>query len=94
MSKQLKGIKIEVPEKLDNSERKWTDSQYLDKWVNTIQLWLIINVIDLDGAEALEVVAFTFKGSTLATCNHFRRDKDKTSKLYATTVRDFMSIHQ
>ena len=56
MSKQLKVIKIEALENLDSSERKSTDSQYLDQWVNAVQRWLIIEGIDLDSAEALEVV--------------------------------------
>ena len=65
--KELKQIKIEAPENLDSSERKWTDSQYLDEWVNAVQCWLVIKGIDLDSAEALEVVGFKHKGSDLAT---------------------------
>ena len=74
LSKQLKGIKLEAPENLDISERKCTHSQYLDEWVNAVQHWLVIEGIDLDSAEALEVVGFKLKGSALTTYNHFRRD--------------------
>ena len=83
MSKQLKVIKIEALENLDSSERKSTDSQYLDQWVNAVQRWLIIEGIDLDGAEALEVVGFKLKGSAITTYNHFRRDKGKTATFFS-----------
>ena len=76
--KQPKGIKIEALEKSECSERKWTDSQYLDEWVNAVPCWLVIKGIDLDSTEALEVVGFKLKGSTLTTYNHFSRDKGKT----------------
>ena len=83
LSKQLKGRKIEAPENLYSSERKWMDWQYLDKWVNAIQGWLVIKAIDLDGAEALEVIGFKLKGSSLTTYNHFRRDKGKTATFFS-----------
>ena len=67
LSKQLEGIKIELPETLDSSDSKWTDSQYLDKWVNSMQAWLIITGIGLDSAKALAVVRFKLKGSALTT---------------------------
>ena len=78
LSKQLKGIKIEAPENLDSLERKWTDSQYLDEWVNAIPRWLLIKGIDLNSTEAVEVVGFKLKGSALTTYNHVIRDKGKT----------------
>ena len=83
LSKQLKGIKIAAPENLDSSERKWTDSQYLDEWVNDVQRWLVIKGIDLDSAEALEVVGFKLKESALTSYNHFRRDKGKTATFFS-----------
>ena len=82
MSKQIEGIKIEGPENLNSSERKWTNSQYLDEWVNAVQHWLVIKGIDLDTTEALEVVEFKLKGSPLTTYNHFRKDKGKTATLF------------
>ena len=53
--------------------------QYLDQLVNAIQHWLIIKEIDLDFADALEVIRFKLKGSDLSTYNHFRRDKGNTA---------------
>ena len=90
--KHLKGIKIEAPENLYRSEKKWTDSQYLDAWVNAVQCWLVIKGIDLDSAEALEVVGFKFKGRTLTTYNHFRRDKGKNATFFSfmLVLRDFL----
>jgi hypothetical protein len=92
LSKQLKGIKIEAPENLDSSEKKWTDSQYLDEWVNAVQRWLVIKGIDLDSAEALEVVGFKLKGSALTTYNHFRREKGKDATFFSfmLVLRDFL----
>ena len=86
MSKRFKGIKIEAPENLNSSERKWTDLQYLDEWVNAVQHWLVINGVNLDSAKALEVVGFKLKGSALTTYNHFRRDKDKTAIFFSFMV--------
>ena len=82
---------IEVPENWDRSERKWTDMQYLYEQVNAVQYRLIINGLDQDIAEALEVVRFKLKGSTLTTCNYFRRDKGKTTTFYGfiLVLRDF-----
>ena len=90
--KLLKGIKIEAPENLDSSERKWTESQYLDEWVNAVQCWLVIKGIDLDSAEALEVVGFKLKGSALTTYNHFIRYKGKTATFFSfmLVLRDFL----
>ena len=82
LSRELKGIKIEVPENSDRTERKWTDLQYLDEWVNAVQLWFVINSINLDSAEALEVVGFKLTGSALTTYNYFRRDKGKTATFF------------
>ena len=79
MSKQLKRIKIEAPEILNSSERKWTDAQYANEWINAFQHWLVIKGIDLDSAEALEVVGLKLKGSAITTCNHFSRDKGKVA---------------
>ena len=86
------GIKIEVPSNLDSSERKWTDLQYLDEWVNAVQHWLVIKEIDLDSTEALEVVGFKLKGSTLTTYNHFRREKGKTATFFSCmlVLHDFL----
>ena len=83
MLKQCKRIKIEPPENLDSLERKWTDLQYLDQWVNPVQRWVVIKGIDLDSAETLEVVAFRLKGSALTTDNYFRRDKRKTATFFS-----------
>ena len=63
MSNQLKGIKIESPENLHTSEKKWKDLQYIHELVNAVQRWLVIKVIDLDSAEAFDVVGFKLKGS-------------------------------
>ena len=83
MSKQWKGIKIEASEILDGSERDWINSQYLDQWVNAVQCWLVIKGIDLDSAEALEVVGFKLKVSALTTYNHVRRYKGKTATYFS-----------
>ena len=92
LSQQIKGIKIEAPETLDWSERKWTDSEYLDEWVNAIQPWLVIKGIDSDSAEAVEVVGFKLKGRALTTNNHFRRDKGKTAIFFSLmlVLHDFL----
>ena len=92
LSKQLKGIKIEGPENLDSSERKWTESQYLDEWVNAVQHWLVIKGIYLDSVEALEVIGFKLKESAVTTYNHFRRDKGKTATFFRfmLVLRDFL----
>ena len=43
-------------------------------------------------AEALEVVGFQLKGSTLATYTHFRREKGKTGTFFSfmLILRDFL----
>ena len=92
MSKQLNGIKIETPENLDSWQRKWTGSQYLDDWVNAVQHWLVIEGTDTHSAEALDVIGFKLKGSTLTTYNHFRSDKGKTATFFTFMLvwRDFL----
>ena len=50
------------------------DSQYLDKWVNTVQRWLVIKGIDLHSADALEVIGFKLKFSALTTYTQFTTD--------------------
>ena len=83
MSKQLKAIMLEASENLYSSERKWTDSQYLDEWGNVVQSWLFSKGIGLDSAKDLEVVGFKLKWSALTTVNHFRRDKGKTATFFS-----------
>ena len=53
---------------------------------------MVIKAIDLDSTEALEVVGFKLKGSTLTTYNHFRRDKGKTATFFCfmLALRDFL----
>ena len=50
--------------------------------------------IDLDSAEALEVVRFKLKGSALTTYNHFRREKGKTAIyfIFMLVLRDFLIL--
>jgi len=80
MSKRMKGIKIDAPENLNNGDKKWRDSQYLDTWVNTIQRWLSMKGISLESKEALDFIGFKLQGSTLTTYNHHLiKEKDKAS---------------
>ena len=37
----------------------------------------------MDSAELLNIVRFKLKGSSLATCNHFRREKGKTATFFS-----------
>ena len=92
MSKQVKQINIKGPENLDSLERKWTDLQYIDKCVNALQQWLVINGIDLDPVEALEDIAFKLIGSPLTTYNQLSRDKGKTSTFFSfmRVMRNFL----
>ena len=62
------------------------NSQYLYKWVNAVQRLLVIKGIDLDSAEALNVVRFKLKGSALTTYNHFRRDGGKTAPFFSSML--------
>ena len=55
----------------------------MDEWVNVVQRWLVIKGIDLDSGETLEVVGCKYKGSTLTTYNHFKRDKGKTNTFFS-----------
>ena len=41
-----------------------------------------MKAIDVDNAEALEVVGFQIKDSALTAYNHFKRDKDKTGTFF------------
>ena len=82
MSKKVKEIKIEATDNLHSSNRKWTDSQYSDEWVNAVQCWLVIKGIVLHRAEPFEVVGFKLKGSPITTYDHFRRDKGKTATFF------------
>ena len=44
---------------------------------------MVIICIDLDSAEALEVVEFKLKRSALTNHIHFRRDKGKTATFFS-----------
>ena len=57
--------------------------------VNTVQYWLIIKEIDFDSAEALEVVGFKLKRSTLTPDNYVGRDKGNT----ATSFTFMLVLH-
>jgi len=76
----MKGIKIAAPENLNNGDKKWRDSQYLDTWVNEIQRWLSMKGISLESKEALDFMGFKLQGSALTTDNHHLiKEKDKAS---------------
>ena len=53
---------------------------------------MVIKGIDLNSAEALEVIGYKLKGSALTTYNHFRRDKGKTATFFSfmLVLRDFL----
>ena len=53
---------------------------------------MVINRIDLDSAEALEVVGFKLKERALTTYNQFRRDKGKNATFFSfiLVLRDFL----
>jgi len=58
MSKGMKGIKIDAIENLNRGDKKWRDSQYLDTWVNAIQIWLSMKGIRLESKEGLDFTGF------------------------------------
>jgi len=80
MSKRMKGIKIDAPEIHNSGHKKWRDLQYLDTWVNTIQIWLNMKGITLESKEGLDFIGFKLQGSALTTYNHHLiKEKDKAS---------------
>ena len=53
---------------------------------------MVFKGIDLNSAEALEVVVFKLKGGSLTTYNDFRRDKGKTATYFSfmLVLHDFL----
>ncbi|KAF8418633.1 hypothetical protein BGX38DRAFT_1280541 [Terfezia claveryi] len=88
----LKGIKIDMPEKLRGEDKKWQDSQYFDSWATAMQRWFVLKRIDLEGASALEIVGFRMEGSALTTYNQFLREKGKNATFFGfiLALRDFL----
>ena len=64
-------MKIDSPENLNSTDKKWRDSQYLDTWVNAIQRWLSMKGIRLESKEALDFIKFKLQDSRHTTYNHY-----------------------
>ena len=74
---------MEGSENLDKTDKHWTDSQALDELAHATQHRLVIKAIDWDDAEAFDIVEFKLKASALTTSNHFRGEKDNTSRCFS-----------
>jgi len=67
----MKPIKIDALQNVNSGDKKLWDLQYLDTWVNIIQIFLNMEVITLESKEGWQFIGFKLQSSVLSTFNHY-----------------------
>ena len=55
---RLGGIKVDPPEMMNGSDKKWRDAQKFDGWTQRMESYINFNGIDLNTEKALNIVGF------------------------------------
>ena len=61
----LGGIKVDPPEMINGSDKKWRDAQKFDGWTQRMETYISFNGIDLNTEKALTVVGFRLEEQAL-----------------------------